>query len=79
MNQFSPLETKVLKALGRRKLSIAELTEKIYKRVPLNGATTVGTAIIRINKKCQLHKLDWHLEGQGLGRGGKTVWVEKKS
>ena len=75
---FSPNEQKILEVLGEEKMSISEITKKIYVRPMLNGSTIVGNSINRIVKKCKFHKLNWTLKSQGGGRGGKTVWRVKK-
>jgi hypothetical protein len=78
---FSPIETKVLKLLGKRKLTIGELTEEFFFKSgirSLNPGAVVSAAVLRINKKCKFHGLNWLIEGEGLGRGGKTVKIGKK-
>lgn len=76
---FSPLENKVLIALGKRTLSIWDLTCKIYGGEPheINQTNVIAGTVRRINKKCEHHKLDWFLNGVGAGRGGKIVWKDK--
>jgi len=76
---FSPTEEKILKLLGNKKLPITELAEKYFKgaKKPINPNNTVSCAIVRINRKCKYYKLDWSVEGSGLGRHGKTVWLKK--
>jgi hypothetical protein len=75
---FSPRETKILKLLGKKKLSIRVLSEKYYEdeACPINPGNLIAGAISRINAKCTYNKLDWFIQGEGLGRGGKIVWVE---
>lgn len=77
---FSPMETKILRVLGRRKMMIGEITKKMYdhKKGPIGANNGVGTAIRRINIKCDYHKLPWFLNGSGVGRGGKEVWKDKR-
>lgn len=76
---FSPTESKVLKLLGKRKLTIAELTEKFHDgRPPLEANNNVAAAVRRINAKCEAHDLNWFLNGAGMGRAGKTVWRDKR-
>lgn len=77
---FSPTENKVLKILGRRKLTITEIREKFYedeKEEPLNPNNVISSVVNRINKKVEYHNLDWFINGVGLGRGGKTVWKDQ--
>jgi len=78
---FSPSEKTILKILGKKKMSILEITENIFKDEktrPINASIVVAGMIIRINKKCNYHSFDWFLNGIGQGRGGKTVWRDKK-
>lgn len=77
---FSPTEEKVLKLLGRRKMTIGLLTKKM--RVDqdnwLIDNNRIAGAVRRINRKCEHYKLNWFLNGHGLGRQGKTVWRDKQ-
>lgn len=76
---FSPTENKVLKLLGKRKLTIAELTLKFHSgRPPLEANNNIAAAVRRINAKCDHHDLPWFLNGSGMGRAGKTVWKDKR-
>jgi hypothetical protein len=78
---FSLRETKVLEVIEKKfVLSIRELTEYVYrgKKKPLNPSNGVGAAIRMINKKCKFHKLKWHLEGDGTGRQGRSVWLARR-
>lgn len=78
MNHFSQMEKQVLKILGRRKLTIAELVDRyldehetIHSVDPQNYFATI---VRRITKKCEYHKLSFTIEGKGGGRHGRTVW-----
>lgn len=75
---FSPTEQKILKTLGRKQMTISEITEKIYGPFVYDAGNTVAGAVRRINRKCEYHKLPWFLNGAGRGRGGKTVWKDKR-
>lgn len=79
-NVFSDVELKVLEILGDEKMQVAAITEKFFKgkKKVLNPGAVVTSAILRINKKCDFHDLNWFLKGEGLGRGGKTVWAAKR-
>lgn len=76
---FSPTEEKVLKILGKRKMTIKVLTEKYFKgqKKPYNPNNVISGAIVRINRKCEYYDIGFHVKGEGLGRHGKTVWVCK--
>jgi hypothetical protein len=79
-NMFSPTEMKVLKILGRKKMTISEITTKLCgkHKKSINAGNIVAYFIRRINMKCKFHKLDWFLNGKGAGRLGRTVWRSKK-
>lgn len=75
---FSPLQLKVLKILGSRRMQITDITAKVYKhkRKPKGANIRIATAVDRINQKCDVHGLDWFLHGVGGGRQGKLVWKD---
>ncbi len=76
-NIFSPLETKVIVALGKRHHSTSELIDKVYgSHPPLFARNAITNAVRFINEKCEYHQYDWFINGSGSGRGGKTMWVE---
>jgi hypothetical protein len=78
-SRFSPNENKILTILGRKKMSIVDITKEFYSgKGPVSASTVVSNAIRRINFKCEYYKLDWHLDGQGMGRVGRIVWRTKK-
>lgn len=74
---FSETEEKILKILGNKKMSITEVAEKFFKTSPptLNPNATISGTVIHINKKCKFHKLTWTIDGEGMGRKGKTIWI----
>lgn len=73
---FSRSEQKVLEIIGRRKMTIAEITDKFYdgEERPLNDIIYVASVIRRINRKCTYYGKTWSLTGEGAGRAGRTVW-----
>ncbi len=78
---FSPSEEKVLKILGRKRMKLSAITDKFYEDrdlPPLNANILIASVVRRINSKCNYLKADWWIAGEGLGRGGKTVWRELK-
>ena len=76
---FSPREKEVLKVLGKRRMSIHDLCDKIYgiKKWPLGANNGIASAIRNINRKCEFHSLEWKLYGSGIGRAGRIVWKDK--
>lgn len=79
-SKFSKLETKIIKELRKQDggLSISQLAKKVYRDVlipPLNMNISVNNTITQINNKVDRHQLDWYIEGEGMGRNGKTVWI----
>lgn len=77
---FSPTEQKVLQVLGRRKMSIEEITENILegRTMFLADRNNVAGAVRRINEKCEKNRLPWFLNGTGSGRAGRIVWKERR-
>lgn len=76
---FSPMEKQILKIVGKRKITIVEITEKYLEKFESNALqpnNVVSGAINNINKKCKRHKLKWFLNGAGRGRSGKTIWKD---
>lgn len=80
MKHFSERESKILEVLGRRKMTISEITEQFYENAtaPLGANNNIASAVRRINAKCEYYKLPWFLAGDGAGRGGKTIWKENR-
>ena len=61
---FSERERKIVKILGQRKMTIWDITKKLFHPQvgrPVDPNVAVGNSINRINKKCEYHKLDWRL------------------
>ena len=75
-NVFSKKEDLILKVLGAKKMSIAEISKAIFdgKSLPFNANIVTATTIRRINEKCRYYKMPWTLVGKGAGRTGRTVW-----
>lgn len=75
---FSEHEKLVIDIIGRRKMTIADITSEFYKQTqddePFEPNNHIAGVIRRIVKKCEHHKMTWTLEGEGTGRGGRTVW-----
>ena len=78
MTKFSDREQQILKVLGQKKMTIRQITTKLFRKKRPDASTAVAGAIRRINIKCETHDLPWYLNGVGLGRAGKTVWKEKR-
>lgn len=75
---FSPTEAKILKLLGKRKLTITELTEKFHDgHPPAEANNNIAAAVRRIRLKTVVHDLNWTIKSFGMGRAGKTVWRDK--
>ena len=74
---FSETEERVLKIIGRKKISISDITKTLYKgERRLTGNNSTAGVIRRINMKCEHHGTTWSLAGKGTGRAGRIVWKE---
>lgn len=72
---FSESEKKALAILKNKKMTIAELAKEFFKgKKHLNPNNSVGALIRRINSKCKFYAFPWKIDGEGMGRGGRTVW-----
>lgn len=60
---FSEREKSVLTIIGKKKISIPSITEKLLggPDMPFNAEISVGNTVRRIIKKCEYHKLNWTL------------------
>lgn len=78
--KFSDLEQRIINLLREyRSMLTSALAAQVYKDVedpPLNKSNSVLTTIRQINKKTRRHELGWFIDGEGLGRNGKTIWIE---
>lgn len=77
---FSEHEKMVLHILGRRKMTVQEISEEFYhaRELPLESRNYVAQVIRRITRKCDKLELEWTLYGRGGGRGGRTIWKDKR-
>jgi hypothetical protein len=67
---FSPREEAILKILGKKKLTMHDIAEKLFMHLiykPLEPEILVGNSVKRIIKKCNHHKLDWTLVKEKTG------------
>lgn len=79
---FSEKEQKVVDILRQNRqkaISIKDLTDKFYKsKLPFNANNKVAGHLRRVKVKCEHHGLKWTIEGSGLGRGGRMVWIKQR-
>lgn len=80
MQQFSEHENLVLHVLGKRRMTVQEISEEFYhsQELPLESRNYVAMVIRRIVRKCDKFKLNWTLEGKGGGRGGRSIWRSER-
>lgn len=77
---FSPTEKEILKVLGKKKMTISEITEKFYssgRSKPLEPNNYIASALSRIAKKAKFHDLSWRIGGT-RDASGRTVWREER-
>lgn len=61
---FSEREDHILKVLKGKRLTLNEITDKVFKTVenpPFDKKITISNSISRISKKCLHYKLDWSI------------------
>lgn len=59
---FSERELKVIKAVGKKKSTLQDIANEVFKdeyKFPFDAAISVGNTIRRIIKKCEYHGEDW--------------------
>lgn len=63
MKEFSERENKIIKIIGRKKTTIQEISDELFKDEPntLDAETKVSSSINRIIRKCEYHSLSWTL------------------
>ena len=61
---FSDRETQIIKIIGRKKVSLEDISSKLFqaKSKPFDGNISVANSVRRIIKKCQYHNLQWTLD-----------------
>lgn len=79
---FSSLETEVIKRIGKKRMTITDLSRTFIKtphdRVDVFELNNSLAGVVRrIARKCEFYKLDWTIKGTGRGRAGKTIWITK--
>lgn len=76
---FSDSEKKLIKLINKKPITIAELTSKYYgDDQPFEASKRIAGLVNRITAKLKDSDVDWDLESQGGGRGGKSVWKVKR-
>ena len=67
---FSERESKIIKIIGRGKMTIREISDQLFKKEPntLDAETKVANTLSRIIKKCKHYKLSWSILKKREGR-----------
>lgn len=66
---FSNREDKIIKIIGKKQLSINDITTELFKgdiNAPFDTHIVVSNSIRRVIKKCAHYHLDWTLEKQRI-------------
>ena len=63
MDIFSEREQNILAILGRKRLSLEDIANELFKEnvEPFDANILIANSIRRIIKKCSYYKLDWTL------------------
>lgn len=72
---FSEREKQIIKIIGRRKVTIAQITSELFKgNKILNGEQSVAYSVSRIIKKCGYYKTPWTLN---KSRSNKKLYIKR--
>lgn len=80
--KFSPLENRVFGVIGKRKISVEQITQEIYGQLPAGRTApkiprnSIVCAIRSINRKLEKKGYKQRINGENRGRYGKIVWIE---
>lgn len=78
-NVFSQNEEKILKVLGKEKMTVKEIACHFYDNPgDTDQRNYIAGVIRRIVRKCERYHMAWTLKGEGSGRHGRTIWRAKK-
>lgn len=60
---FSEREDNIIKIVGRKKLTLEEISKELFKgkKPPFDKTISVANSVRRIIKKCSFYELDWTL------------------
>ncbi len=63
MKVFSDREQDIIKIIGRKRITLTEISVELFKKrdEPFDSVISVSNAVRRIVKKCSYHNLDWTL------------------
>jgi len=77
---FSKRELLILEVLGRRRMTIEEISRKVFEQTkkPFDDKISIANSISRINKKCVHHKLKWSLHKRRKDNTPLTIKKEFK-
>lgn len=72
---FSAREEKIIKVLGRRRMTYASLVEEVFNEgdKPFDAEISIGNSVRKIEKKCEAEGLKWTLVRKKQN-GKLTVW-----
>jgi len=77
MNIWSNREQKILKIIGKKELTLEQISSKLFKDdKPFEDDITIANSIRRIIKKCKHHDLNWTLT---KSRDGRKLLVKKEN
>jgi len=63
MKHFSERENKIIKIIGRKKMTLEQIGKKLFEEgyAPFDSTISVANSVNRIIKKCLYYELDWTL------------------
>ena len=62
MKHFSERESAIIKIIGKKSVTVEDISNQLFKLgAPLDSGVLITNSIRRIIKKCQHHELEWTL------------------
>jgi len=78
MEHFSNREQQIIEIIGRKKMTLEQISSELYKNgahQTFDSAISTANSVRRIIKKCEFHKLAWTLEKT---RVDKKLTIKRK-
>jgi|DEB0MinimDraft_6_1074348.scaffolds.fasta_scaffold89112_1 hypothetical protein len=74
MNNFSEREWKIIKAIGKKRMSLRQISKVVFTKEddkPFDDTISIGNSVRRIIDKCKHYNLAWTLKKETVN--GKVI------